>query len=137
MSNTKFQFLGFSTFLITTTKGTKILIDPYLNNNDSSPLKAKDLPPIDLIIVSHGAFDHMEDTAPSPERTIQARRDLGMFEEALQLLPEQTRALVVMVYVDGLSQNEAAQMLSISKGYASKLLKRGLEELRKHEWEIS
>lgn len=63
MSNTKFQFLGFSTFLITTTNGTKILIDPYLNNNESSPLKVKDLPPIDLIIVSHGAFDHMEDTA--------------------------------------------------------------------------
>lgn len=63
MSNTKFQFLGFSTFLITTAKGTKILIDPYLNNNQASPLKAKDLEHVDLIIVSHGAFDHMEDTA--------------------------------------------------------------------------
>ncbi len=63
MSSTKFQFLGFSTFLITTSAGTNILIDPYLNDNAASPLKAGDLEKVDLIIVSHGAFDHMQDTA--------------------------------------------------------------------------
>ena len=63
MKNTKFEFFGFATFLITTSKGTKILIDPYLNNNTASPCKADELEKVDLIIVSHGAFDHMEDTA--------------------------------------------------------------------------
>ena len=63
MKNASFQFLGFSTFLITTAKGTRILIDPYLNDNKSSPLKADDLEQVDLILVSHGAFDHMQDTA--------------------------------------------------------------------------
>ncbi len=61
--NARFQFFGFSTFLITTANGTKILIDPYLNDNPSSPIKADDLEHVDLIIVSHGAFDHMKDTA--------------------------------------------------------------------------
>ena len=63
MGETRFQFLGFSAFLITTAKGTKILIDPYLNDNPASPIKAKDLERVDLIIASHGAFDHMKDTA--------------------------------------------------------------------------
>lgn len=63
MNSINFQFLGFSTFLITTSNGTNILIDPYLNDNAASPLKAKDLQKVDLIIVSHGAFDHMQDTA--------------------------------------------------------------------------
>ena len=63
MSSTKFEFFGFSTFLITTSKGTKILIDPYLNDNEASPCKADELAHVDLIIVSHGAFDHMKDTA--------------------------------------------------------------------------
>ena len=57
----KFQFLGFATFLITTEDGTTILIDPYLDDNPKAPLKTDDLPKIDLLILSHGAFDHMKD----------------------------------------------------------------------------
>ncbi|MCL2112252.1 MAG: MBL fold metallo-hydrolase [Clostridiales bacterium] len=60
---TTFQFFGFSTFLITTEDGTTILIDPYIDGNPAAPMKAADLPKIDLILASHGAFDHMEDTA--------------------------------------------------------------------------
>jgi len=58
---TKFQFLGFSSFLITTDDGTTILIDPYLDDNPKAPIKTKDLPHIDLILGSHGAFDHIQD----------------------------------------------------------------------------
>lgn len=57
----QFKFLGFSTFLITTDDGTTILIDPYLDDNEKAPLKSADLPKIDLILLSHGAFDHMQD----------------------------------------------------------------------------
>lgn len=59
---TRFQFFGFSTFLITTEGGTNILIDPYIDDNPSAPMKTEDLPKIDLILASHGAFDHMKDT---------------------------------------------------------------------------
>ena len=58
----KFQFFGFSTFLITTDNGLNILIDPYIDDNSKAPMKTADLPKIDLILASHGAFDHMKDT---------------------------------------------------------------------------
>jgi len=58
---TTFQFLGFSSFLLTTDSGTTILIDPYLDDNPKAPVKTADLPHIDLILASHGAFDHMQD----------------------------------------------------------------------------
>lgn len=60
---TEFKFFGFATFLLTTDDGTNILIDPYIDDNPKAPMKCDDLPKIDLILVSHGAFDHMKDTA--------------------------------------------------------------------------
>jgi len=44
------------------------LIDPYIDDNPASPVKADDLEQVDLIIVSHGAFDHMQDTAKIARR---------------------------------------------------------------------
>ena len=65
---TTFRFLGFSCFLLTTDDGTTILIDPYLDDNPKAPLKSDDLPKIDLILVSHGAFDHMKDVPKIAKR---------------------------------------------------------------------
>lgn len=59
----KLRFLGFSAFHITTESGKVILIDPYLNDNPTSPIKTRDLEKVDFILVSHGAFDHLGDTA--------------------------------------------------------------------------
>ena len=61
--NNMLRFLGFSAFDIVTSKGTRILIDPYLNDNPASPVKADGFDKVDLIIVSHAAFDHLGDTA--------------------------------------------------------------------------
>jgi len=58
---TTFQFLGFSSFLLTTAAGKTILIDPYIDEVPKAPIKTSDLPHIDLILLSHGAFDHMQD----------------------------------------------------------------------------
>lgn len=60
---TEFKFFGFSTFLLKTDNGLNILIDPYIDDNPTAPMKCDELPKIDLILVSHGAFDHMKDTA--------------------------------------------------------------------------
>lgn len=60
---TKFRFLGFSAFHITASDGTHILIDPYLDKNPASPVKSGDFERVDLILVSHAAFDHLGDTA--------------------------------------------------------------------------
>ena len=57
----KLLFLSNSGFLLTTEDNKKVLIDPYLSGNPKAPLKADDLPPLDLIMVSHAAFDHLGD----------------------------------------------------------------------------
>jgi len=55
-------YFGAAAFKITTVKGKRILIDPYITPN---PLCNKNLEyfyDADLILVSHGAFDHLGDT---------------------------------------------------------------------------
>jgi L-ascorbate metabolism protein UlaG (beta-lactamase superfamily) len=58
---TEIKFLGYSAFEITNSRGIKILIDPYLDDNPVSPIKTKDLEKVDLILVTHGAVDHLGD----------------------------------------------------------------------------
>ena len=55
-------YFGAAVFKITTAKGKKILVDPYITEN---PLCKKSLDyfcDADLIVVSHGAADHLGDT---------------------------------------------------------------------------
>ncbi len=59
----KFQFLTYSGFHITTSKGKHILIDPFLDDNPHAPFKSDSLEQVDMILVSHGPFDHVGDTA--------------------------------------------------------------------------
>ena len=61
--STKFKYLGFGGFLITSGKGTNVIIDPYIDENKWCPLKVKDLNRIDFILISHAAFDHFGDAA--------------------------------------------------------------------------
>lgn len=56
----KLQFLSHSGFLVTTNKGERILIDPFLSGNPQAPLKA-DQVRADYIIVTHGHGDHVGD----------------------------------------------------------------------------
>jgi L-ascorbate metabolism protein UlaG (beta-lactamase superfamily) len=59
---TKFEFLGNAAYRITNSEGKVILIDPFLNESDCSPVKVKDLEKVDLVLVTHAAWDHMGDT---------------------------------------------------------------------------
>jgi L-ascorbate metabolism protein UlaG (beta-lactamase superfamily) len=54
--------LGHSCFLIESIGGIRVLLDPYLRGNVQAAVKVEELPGIDLIAVTHGAFDHMGDT---------------------------------------------------------------------------
>jgi L-ascorbate metabolism protein UlaG (beta-lactamase superfamily) len=49
-------------YRITNSAGKVILIDPYLNEKPASPIKVKDLERVDLICVTHLAFDYLGDT---------------------------------------------------------------------------
>jgi L-ascorbate metabolism protein UlaG (beta-lactamase superfamily) len=58
----KIQFLSNSGFLITTEEGKRVLIDPYLTGNAGAPFETEKIPPVNLILVTHAAFDHLGDS---------------------------------------------------------------------------
>lgn len=59
---TKIRFFGFAAFEIVTAGGEHVIIDPYLDKSAVSPVKSADLEKVDLILVTHGAWDHLGDT---------------------------------------------------------------------------
>jgi L-ascorbate metabolism protein UlaG (beta-lactamase superfamily) len=63
-NSTRVTWLGHSTMLIQTAKGTNILIDPFISGNPSYP-KSFSLPSkIQYILLSHGHGDHISDAVP-------------------------------------------------------------------------
>ena len=60
-------WLGHSSFALEG-EGTRLLIDPYLNDNPASPIKA-DKAEADFILLTHGHFDHVTDAPAIAKRT--------------------------------------------------------------------
>jgi L-ascorbate metabolism protein UlaG (beta-lactamase superfamily) len=56
----KLRYFSHSAFQLTTVAGHKILIDPFLSGNPTSPVKAKDVA-ADYIILTHAHGDHLGD----------------------------------------------------------------------------
>jgi len=63
MTKTKIRFLGVAAFEVTNTQDQVILIDPFLDENPASPVKVSGLERVDLILVTHLAYDHLGDAA--------------------------------------------------------------------------
>lgn len=61
MDKLAITWLGHATFLLRTPGGKRVLLDPWLTGNPSCPEAMKKPPTADLILVSHGHFDHIED----------------------------------------------------------------------------
>lgn len=60
--NVSVRFLGTAAFEITTANSVNLLVDPYLEENLESPVKIEDVEHIDLLVVTHAAYDHLGDT---------------------------------------------------------------------------
>jgi L-ascorbate metabolism protein UlaG (beta-lactamase superfamily) len=71
-------WLGHGTFLLVAPGGRRILVDPWLDGNPSCPEAARDPGPLDLILVTHGHFDHIHDAASVAEKT--GATVVGIFE---------------------------------------------------------
>ena len=61
MQTLAITWLGHSTFLLRTPGGKRILLDPWLRDNPACPNAFKKPPKVDLILASHGHFDHIDD----------------------------------------------------------------------------
>jgi len=57
----KLRYFSHSAFQLTTSAGKKILIDPFLSGNPTSPVKAEDVE-ADYIILTHAHGDHIGDS---------------------------------------------------------------------------
>lgn len=90
---TEVLWLGQSTFRITTPSGKVIVTDPWLRSNPATPAAFKSLDAlgkVDLILLTHGHFDHSAD-APQLALQNQARvfapGDLNQTLTVLKVLP--------------------------------------------------
>jgi L-ascorbate metabolism protein UlaG (beta-lactamase superfamily) len=54
-------WLGHGTVLYRSSKGKSVLADAWVEGNPACPASAKSLPPIDLLLVTHGHSDHVGD----------------------------------------------------------------------------
>jgi L-ascorbate metabolism protein UlaG (beta-lactamase superfamily) len=64
LKGTKITWLGHATVLVTTAKGTNLLIDPFIADNPKYP-KNYQLPSnLPYILLTHGHGDHMSDAVP-------------------------------------------------------------------------
>ncbi|GAB4319581.1 metal-dependent hydrolase [Pseudothermotoga elfii] len=63
----KALYLGHAAVLLQTGE-RNILIDPFINENPSCPIKVQDLPKIHYILVTHGHGDHLGDTVEIAKR---------------------------------------------------------------------
>lgn len=80
LQGTSVTWLGHATVLVKTAAGTTILIDPFIENNPKFP-KGFALPEkLDLILATHGHFDHIDDVVPVAKKT--GATVVAMFELA-------------------------------------------------------
>jgi L-ascorbate metabolism protein UlaG (beta-lactamase superfamily) len=61
MSSLSITWLGHATFLLRSPGGKRILLDPWVIGNPTSPESAKKLGELDLMLITHGHHDHTAD----------------------------------------------------------------------------
>jgi L-ascorbate metabolism protein UlaG (beta-lactamase superfamily) len=57
------RFFGVAGYKIVTSSGIHVVIDPFLDGNPNCPVKVKDLGQVDILLITHNAFDHFGNAA--------------------------------------------------------------------------
>jgi len=61
MPKLSITWLGHSTFILRTPGGIRVILDPWVSTNPSCPEDAKKVGELNLMLVTHGHFDHTAD----------------------------------------------------------------------------
>jgi len=64
-----FTWVGHGTWKVLSAKGKNIYIDPWVMNNPVAPAALKKVDGCDLILITHGHFDHVGDAVEIAKRT--------------------------------------------------------------------
>jgi L-ascorbate metabolism protein UlaG (beta-lactamase superfamily) len=72
-------WLGHGTFKLRTAAGKTLLIDPWVQDNPACPAEAKHLGKLDVLLATHGHFDHIGN-AIAVAKESQPEQVIGIFE---------------------------------------------------------
>jgi len=61
LKGTKITWLGHATFRFETSEGKVVIVDPWLGGNPKCPESEKEPSAVDLVLITHGHFDHIAD----------------------------------------------------------------------------
>ncbi len=68
-ANVSFTWVGHGTWKARSAKGKEILIDPWVMGNPAAPENLKTVDRCDVMLISHGHFDHIHDALEIARRT--------------------------------------------------------------------
>ena len=83
LKGTKITWLGHGTFRYETSEGKVVIVDPWVMNNPACPDSEKSQDQIDLMLVTHGHFDHIGDAVELAKKHSPQTR--AIFETAMWL----------------------------------------------------
>ena len=118
-----FTWIGHGTWLARTAAGRTILIDPWVMNNPVAPERLKKIESLDIMVVTHGHFDHIHDAVEIGKAT--NPKVIAQFETAAWLEKKGVPAATAlasnkggMVEVDGIqfTMTHADHSCGISDG---------------------
>src|ERR671913_1390949 len=69
LGGTRITYLGHATFRVATPGAERIIIDPFLTDNPTTPEEHEQVGDLDTILITHVHFDHFADAIPLAQET--------------------------------------------------------------------